>query len=292
MKTALLVMIVVGVALAAGVGAGQLARVEPEPASSETAETSRRVTLLVDRLESLEREQAALRSALDARLPVGTPASRTTAVSGADIDAAVARHLDEQAAARAEVVEAPEAAPDPQALFGRLLDTTLDDGQRQALWDEARSAGLLDRVVALFEQRAQDNPSDPQAQVDLGAAYIQKIFEVGDGPAAGTWALKADQAYDAALALDERHWEARFNKAVALSFWPPIFGKQAEAISQLQTLLEQQTGQPLQPQHVQAYLVLGNLYLQSGQLEKAQAVFAAGLQLFPGDAELLAKLSP
>jgi len=292
MKTALMLMILVGVALAAGVGAGNLVRVEPEPASSETAEASRRITQQLDRLESLEREQAALRAALDARMPVGTSASRTTAVSAADIDAAVARYLDGQAAARAEVVAAPEAAPDAEALFGRLLDTMLDDEQRQGLWDQARGAGLLDRLVALFEQRAQDNPGDPQAQVDLGKACIQKIFEVGDGPAAGVWALKADQAYDAALALDERHWEARFEKAVALSFWPPIFGKQAEAIDQLQTLLEQQSGQPLQPQYVQTFLALGNLYLQSGQTEKAQGVFAAGLKLFPHDAELLAKLSP
>jgi tetratricopeptide (TPR) repeat protein len=291
MKTPLMLLIV-GVALAAGVGAGQLARVEPEPASSETAEASRRNSLLLDRLESLEREQAALRAALDARMPVGTSASRTTAVSASDIDAAVARYLDGQAASTAEVVAAPEAAPDPQALFGRLLDTTLDEEQRQALWDQARGAGLLDRLVALFEQRANDNPGDPQAQVDLGKACIQKIFEVGDGPAAGVWALKADQAYDAALALDERHWEARFDKAVALSFWPPIFGKQAEAIGQLETLLDQQVGQPPQPQYVQTYLALGNLYLQSGQTEKAQAVFAAGLKLFPDDAELLAKLSP
>jgi tetratricopeptide (TPR) repeat protein len=299
MKTPLALTMVAGVALLAGAAGSLLARGEPR-SEAESAEESRRLAVLIDRLESMEREQAALRQALDGLAPAGALASRATAISVADIDAAVARYLDEQAASTLasatpadDAADAPaEPALDPQALFGQLLDTTLGPEQRQALWDQGREAGLLDQIVALFEQRARDNPHDPDAQVELGEAYIQKIFEVGDGPAAGEWAGKADQAYDAALAIDERHWEARFSKAVALSFWPPIFGKQAEAIDQLQILLEQQAGQAPQSKHVQAYLALGNLYLQSGKLEEAQGVFAAGLKLFPNDAELLAKLSP
>jgi tetratricopeptide (TPR) repeat protein len=300
MKTPLLLMLVVGVALAAGAGGGLLARGEPQRPDVEVADESVRLSRLLDRLESMRREQDALRQSLDALALSAAAASRPTSVSGADIDAAVGRYLDEQAVARldsatpaaAGELAVAEGAPDPQALFGRLLDVALGPDERQALWDEARTAGVLDQLVALFEQRALDNPRDPEAQVDFGEACIQKIFEVGDGPAAGAWASKADQAYDAALALDERHWEARFSKAVALSFWPPIFGKQAEAIGQLQTLIEQQRDQPPQPKFVQAYLALGNLYLQSGKLEQAQGVFAAGLKLFPNDAELLAKLSP
>ena len=53
-------------------------------------------------------------------------------------------------------------------------------------------------------------------------------------------ANKADQAFDAALAVDEKHWDARFTKATALSFWPPIFGKQAESVRQFEILIDQQ----------------------------------------------------
>lgn len=299
MKTPLLLMIVAGIALLAGAGGSQLGRSEDLPAD-EVSDASPQLSSLLERLASMEREQAALRHSLDALALARGPAARTTAVSAAEIDAAVARYLDEQADAQlasASPVDTgamaqAEPAVEAQALFTRLLDATLGPDERQALFDEAREAGLLDRIVALFEQLARDNPHDPQAQADLGDAYIQKIFEVGDGPAAGEWAGKADQAYDAALALDERHWDARFDKAVALSFWPPIFGKQAEAIGHLQTLIEQQTQQSPQPKFVQTYLALGNLYLQSGKSAEAQAVFAAGLKLFPSDAELLAKLSP
>lgn len=296
MKMPVLLMIVVGVALLGGAAGSQLGRPEPPGVADEGAE-SRRMTSLLERLESIEREQTALRESVES-LALSGAGSRAAAIGASDIEAAVGRYLDEHAAQplagaapESKASAAEEAVVDPQALVNQLLEAGLEHEERQALFDRARAAGVLDQLVALFEQRARDNPHDAQAQVDFGAACIQKIFEVGEGPAAGLWASKADSAYDAALAVDERHWDARFSKAVALSFWPPIFGKQAEAIGQLQTLIAQQADQPPQPHFVQSYLALGNLYLQSGKLDQAQAVFAAGLALFPDDAELQAKLA-
>jgi tetratricopeptide (TPR) repeat protein len=297
MKTLPLLALTTSVALIAGAGAGRFILVAPEPSTPAAGETQR---LVLERLSGLEREQAGLRQSLETLSLAASGSSRPAAISAADIDAAVARRLDEQNLARVETLATAQAEPaapveqglDVHALFAQLIDPELSDAERMQLYERVREAGLLDQLVALLEQRATDNPHDPQMQVELGEAYIQKIFEVGDGPAAGVWAGKADLAYDAALALDERHWDARFSKAVALSFWPPIFGKQAEAIGQLETLVKQQSGQPTQPKFAQAYLSLGNLYLQSGKTEQALAVFNDGLKLFPNDAELLAKLAP
>jgi tetratricopeptide (TPR) repeat protein len=303
MKTPLLLSLVVGVALLTGAGGSQLVRCDSgsHAGGADDAGAAAQLATVLDRLQSIEREQSGLRHSLDAATLAAHAPSPATTVSGADIEAAVAAYLQEHGAeALASLVPAgaaasatpAEAGPDPSVLFAALLDPELGDQDRQALFDQARKAGILDALLALFEQRARENPNDPAAQLALGEAYIQKIFEVGDGPAAGEWAVKADQSYDAALAIDSGHWDARFAKAVSLSFWPPIFGKQAEAIGHFETLLEQQSSQAPQPKFAQAYLSLGNLYLQSGKSEQALAVFEAGLKLFPGDAELLAKLSP
>ena len=120
--------------------------------------------------------------------------------------------------------------------------------------------------------------------------FLQKTQLSGNGPEAGLWAMKADQAFDDILALDEQHWDARFTKAVALSFWPPIFGKQSEAIRQFEVLREQQRHQTPSAGHGQTYLLLGNLYQQMGQTEKALQVWQEGAGIFPDMAELQAQI--
>lgn len=198
-----------------------------------------------------------------------------------DVGAAVERYL----AAPAEL--APDAdAQRVEAAMAQLLGGELDDNQVQALWAELGKAGLSDELVAAFEARVERDPNDPDLQVELGSAYLQKIFEVGNGPAAGVWAMKADGAFDAALALDERHWDARFSKAVSLSFWPPALGKQNAAIEQFELLLSQQKGQAAEPRFAQTYLFLGNMYQQTGQPEKALSTWQEGLSQYPGSTEL------
>jgi cytochrome c-type biogenesis protein CcmH/NrfG len=113
---------------------------------------------------------------------------------------------------------------------------------------------------------------------------------VPDGQERGLYATKADQAFDAALASDPQHWTARFSKAMSLSFWPPIFGKQGEAITQFETIVAQQesSGQA-KPEFAQSYLFLGNLYAQGGKADKAAEVWKKGLSLFPENESLKAK---
>jgi tetratricopeptide (TPR) repeat protein len=187
-------------------------------------------------------------------------------------------------------VAGESASPSPEDLLEELLDPNLSETDREALWERVREAGLVDEALALFEARAEERRDDPGAQVDAARAYLQKVFEVGDGPAAGLWAGKADAAYDRALKLDPRHWDARFGKAVSLSFWPPIFGKRGEAIGHFETLVEQQRGLAPEPRHASTYLLLGNLHAQSGDAEEAAAVWAEGYALFPDDEALAEKV--
>src|SRR6185295_3541836 len=86
------------------------------------------------------------------------------------------------------------------AALAKLLDPNLDDVERQKLWREFSAQGLTDALIAEYEQRAEREPNNPDRKVELGEAYLQKIFEVGNSPLAGVWATKADGAFDAALA--------------------------------------------------------------------------------------------
>jgi tetratricopeptide (TPR) repeat protein len=162
--------------------------------------------------------------------------------------------------------------------------------ERESLWLQIARAGRTRELVALFEQRAERDPYDPALQVELGSAYLRMVQEVGQGPLAGQWAGRADEAFDRALELDPEHVEARLNKAIALSFWPPIFGKQADAVKQFETLIGQLEGKPLNADHAQAWLLLGNLHQQQGQQDKALEIWQNGAALFPNDPTFAAKL--
>lgn len=290
MKAAPLLLISVGLAA----GSSVLTTYALRPASPAILEEGDEPTWEVDELRT---EVARLSSELEVlrvarlELPAATSGAR---ISANAIDEAVSRYFEELGSGL-EAATTPAAAKleapslDIDQALAQLHGGDLNQEQRIALWKQITKAGKLEEVIEWFEQFAEENSNDPDAQVEVASAYLQKIFEVGDGPEAGLWANKADAAYDRALALDSEHWDARFSKAVSLSFWPPIFGKQSEAISQFETLIKKQAGGSMEDRHAQTYLLLGNLYTQTGQQDKAKAIWSQGLGLFPNDESLLGK---
>ncbi|MBK7877418.1 MAG: hypothetical protein IPJ77_17055 [Planctomycetes bacterium] len=233
---------------------------------------------LARELASLKSD-AALRSGGDVRVPV------------AEIEAAVARALAARGreVAASETSNAPAAAPAKRTArdgYAALAAAGFDWEAAQKIWKELREAGLVDEVLALFEQNTKDAPNDATAQVELGKAYLQKLFTVPAGPEQGLWAMKADKAFDTALGLDDHNWSARFNKAVSLSNWPAFLGKQGAAAKQFETLLAQQSEGPARPEHAQTYFFLGNLYQSMGKGDDALSTWRKGLELFPENAQL------
>jgi tetratricopeptide (TPR) repeat protein len=263
---------------------------------SESAEALQRAAAslgdLARRMDEVERGMADLRTE---RAPTA-PAR----VSLAEIESAVSSYMERHDSAAtttgdADASGAVAASTSPAAAgelgvddaFEQLTSGDLSEEQRQKLWAEMGKRGLSDALVSKFEAAVESSPNDPDLRVDLGAAYIQKIFEAGGStPLAGMWATKADRAFDAALAIDDHHWEARFSKAVSYSFWPPALGMQNKAIAQFEVLIEQQQSQPPQPQFADTYRFLGTMYQQTGNPQKALQVWQQGLALFPGDEDL------
>lgn len=241
------------------------------------------------RLEELANSQARLETALkELRAATDDLAARAQReVVGAP---AVAQAVISAPAAVDPAAEALQREANVAALMAELAAAGGSD-EAAAIWQRAAKEGLTDALVARFEQLAAADPTDPAKRVDLGNAYLQKVFAAGGGPMAGVWAVKADKAFDAALELDPQHWEARFTKAVSLSFWPAALGKQAMAIQEFETLLGQQsTGAP-RPEHAQTYLFLGNVHQSSGSIQKALDTWRRGLELFPDNEELRARIA-
>ena len=144
----------------------------------------------------------------------------------------------------------------------------------------------MDEALARLEERAALEPANAEAQYLLGQAYVEKIQDGVDGPTAGELAAKADAAFDQALGADPYHWEARFDKAVSLTYWPPSSGKQGEAVAHFKTLIAQQGPSGSDPKHAQPHILLGSTYQQMGLTDKALEVWQAGAALFPNNAVL------
>lgn len=285
MKPILLLPLCALLALAGGYLGAQLGRPVAAPASSDAALAppvapppgeinADQLAALAARFEMLERRLESLQ-----RVPLQQPEPTASAqAKEAGLTTAVPP---------ADEVAGPEQI---QAWFDALLAGDLDYDAQQELWQKIREAKQTDAVIALFEARAAADPNNPDRQSELGQAYLAKIQEVAGGPLAGVWADKADKAFDQALALDDRHVEARFMKAISLSFWPPVFGKQGQAVKQFEILLEQQGNTAMGDWQSEAYMMLGNLHMQMGKPDQAKLVYQQGLALFPQNAQLIEQL--
>ncbi len=282
-------VLTVVLAAACGIGGGLVGARLGASRTAEVSATTTGVGPASDasaQITAIDRRQTAVEGRLEAL--------QVTLADLAATQRTAARSREPQAVESAPVTKptAVKASADAGSAMERLLAGGVSWETAQELWKEVADAGKLDELVKLLEERAQARGNDPEAQTQLGLAYLQKVFRVGAGPEAGVWATKADKAFDAALAQDDQHWQARFQKAVSLSFWPPMLGKQPDAVKQFETLIAQQeaAGQNSDGYN-QTYLFLGNMHLQMGDKAKALAAWNKGLAQFPNDPELLKKIA-
>ncbi len=163
--------------------------------------------------------------------------------------------------------------------------------QKQAAWQQLKDSGKLDQAITHLEQQVTANPKAAEYPATLGQAYLQKAGTIQDLREQGILGMKADQNFEAALALDPANWEARFWRATAMSYWPPELNKTQEVIENFLELVKLQEAQAPQPQFAQTYVLLGEQYQKNGYAEYATQVWQRGAQLFPGDPRLRDKLT-
>lgn len=242
-------------------------------------------------LDAIRREQAQLREAVEKlraseRLapttqPGANRAAMAPGVTAGEVEAIVSRAMEELARRDESAQQDPGAVA---AAFQRLLDPNLTAADRAAIWEEVAKAGMLDAVVTEFERRALASPQDSGAHTDLGAAYHQKMRFSGGGPEAGKWGRMGSEAYAKALELDETNWAARFAQAQHFYY----ADMQGDALTHLNVLREQQKSRRAEERHAEAFIFLGNLYLEQGNRSEAKKVWEEGMVLFPNHSQLRA----
>ena len=191
------------------------------------------------------------------------------------------------------------AAPVNPALEASYLSRTVDvlvspqasHQQKQDAWKYLAEAGKLDQAIVDLEQRTANDPRTADYPAALGHAYLQKCGTIKDVREQGILAMQADKQFDTALSLDSSNWEARFMKAVAMSYWPPMLNKGEEVIQHFQTLIQQQETQAPQPHFAETYAWLGDQYQKAGRTDDAKAVWQRGAALFPAYEKLRTKLA-
>lgn len=272
--------------VAAGV-AFALRPAEPAPDQGGAAELQRAVGELQQAQQQLAARLDALAAAPAAAAARSEP-ERTGPAAPTDqqVAAAVEAYLRQRGSgAAAEAADGAAAAYDVDAEFAALKGT--DFFGNAAAWKRAHAAGKLDEIIARFEAQAKANPGSPDAQMQLAKAYLAYT---SIDPSKYEFSLKADGAFDKVLDLDDRHWEARFSKAVSYTFWPEFLGKRKPAIQHFETLVAQQEAMPASPEQAQTYLYLGNL-LERTDPAKAKDVWAKGARRHPENQELAKKLA-
>ncbi len=173
-----------------------------------------------------------------------------------------------------------------------LLNAQAPYTQRLDYLGRLRNEGLLPGVVAELEKRGREETNNPAIPATLGQAYLlQASLATNSIAEQGMLGLKADQTFDRALAQDAGNWEARYWKALAMSYWPSVLNKSQEVMQHFVKLVEQQEAEPPQPQFADTYAMLGKQYLKAGYPEYAKQAWERGLVFFPNHEQLTANLN-
>lgn len=153
----------------------------------------------------------------------------------------------------------------------------------------AIAAAEFDRSIDFFAGLVEEHPGSAAARLNLGYAHVDKI------PAAGsiTQVLLANTAlnhFSAALELEE-NWLVRYTRGNSYIYWPPIFGKTHLGIADLERAIELAEALPKRRVHARAWVALGDGHWRLDDVARAREIWRQGLERFPGDADLEARLS-
>ena len=147
----------------------------------------------------------------------------------------------------------------------------------------------FDRSLKFFEKLTADHPQAPNAFLNYGFAYVDKM------PAAGaiTQVILANTAlshFSKSIEL-KPSWIAYYTRGNSYLFWPKIFGKAKLGVADLEECMKIQKSTPKKPFYVRAWVSLGDGYWKMEDLDKAKAVWAEGLKQFPDSDALKQRLA-
>jgi len=250
--------------------------------------------LSIVRLRTTTAASAAVKEAEVARALAGAQVQAQDRDQDQAVNRARVRELEQtKAERRKEGAAGPRVAATSAPTFDlnqvmEILVSQATYGQKQAAWNGLKNAGQLDQAIHELEQRMANDPQRPEYVAALGEAYLKKCGTMTDVREQAILAMQADKTLEKALNLDPSNWEARFTRAVGLSYWPAEMNKSPQVVQEFLTLIQQQEGR--EPQFAQPYIWLGKEYEKAGQAENAAQIWQRGAALFPENKELQNKL--
>lgn len=155
--------------------------------------------------------------------------------------------------------------------------------------DAGADKELYDRAIAFFKKLVTDHPEASNAWLNYGFIHVDKIPVEG----AITQVILANTSlgyFTKALELEET-WLGYYSRGHAYLFWPPIFGFTPKGIADLERAIEisQKDGRK-RPYYARAWAALGDGQWRLDDLQKAREIWKKGLEIYPDDPELKARL--
>jgi tetratricopeptide (TPR) repeat protein len=150
------------------------------------------------------------------------------------------------------------------------------------------AAKQYDRAIDFYEKLATAHPESANVFLNWGYAYVDKIPDAG----AVTQVILANTAvthFTQAIER-ERGWLALYTRGNSYLYWPAIFGRAPLAVADLEAAIRLSEAGPRRSYYVHAWVALGDGYVKIEQPDRARATWSEGLKLFPGDADLAARL--
>ncbi len=155
--------------------------------------------------------------------------------------------------------------------------------------DAGAEKDLYDRAIAFFERLVADHPEAANAWLNYGFIHVDKIPVEG----AITQVILANTSlghFTTALVIEES-WLGLYSRGHAYLFWPPIFGFTPDGVADLERAVEiSQTDERKRPYYARAWAALGDGHWRLKDLTKAREVWKKGLEIYPDDPELKARV--
>jgi tetratricopeptide (TPR) repeat protein len=146
-----------------------------------------------------------------------------------------------------------------------------------------------DREIAFFDKLTKDHPKSPNALLNYGFCYVDKI------PAAGTisqviLANNSLSLFTKSIEI-KASWIALYTRGNSYLYWPKIFGHGPDAVADLERAYTIQKKQPRNPLHIRVFMALGDAYWKTDVPDKARAIWKEGLKQFPDSQPLKDRMS-
>ncbi len=246
-----------------------------------------------NRLDDMETRMERLQSTVDA---MAKRVADTERAAG-DARGLAGRALDLArggAAPGGPIVEGPDDVPadaEGRARYLRELLAGLEAGtfDTREVWEKtgiAAGLGALDDAVKAVETFAARKPDSAAARVLVGTARLQRVDRAPDTAARALRIQEAVDAFDAALALDPDHWEARYLKAFNLGQAPAMMGRRGEAVGLFRALADLQETRAPEPRFADTYVQWGRVLVAEGDPDGARRAYERGIRFFPSDGRL------